>query len=77
MASDSLNLWTVTLSIGSTLALLLVFASLFVPAGSASAVALKLSLLFLAVPVLGSLLIIYVGWRPFQESDDEEESVFD
>jgi TRAP-type C4-dicarboxylate transport system permease small subunit len=71
------NVWTVILAAGCTLIALLAFSTLYVRPNSASAVALQLSLVFLAVPVIGSLIIIYVGWRPFESDEDDEESVFD
>lgn len=72
-----LNVWTVMLAAGATLVVMLAFSLLFVESGSASAVALLLSVVFLLIPIVGSLVIIYVGWRPFQEDDADEESVFD
>ncbi|WP_436932494.1 hypothetical protein [Halosimplex halobium] len=74
---EGINFWTVTLAMGATLALLLAFSLLYVEAGSAEAVAVQLSVAFLLIPVVGSLIIIYVGWRPFEDDQDDEESVFD
>ncbi|WP_209452237.1 hypothetical protein [Halosimplex halophilum] len=74
---EGINFWTVTLAMGATLALLLAFSLLYVEPGSAAAVAVQLSVAFLLIPVVGSLIIIYVGWRPFEDDQDDEESVFD
>lgn len=75
--NDRVNFWTVTLAAGATLGVLLAFSLLFVEPGSATAVAVVVGVAFLVLPVVGSAVVIYVGWRPFQDDADDEESVFD
>jgi hypothetical protein len=75
--AGSINFWTATLAAGSTLVIMLTFSLLFVEPESAAAVAVVLSAVVLLVPVVGSAIVIYVGWRPFQGDDEDEESVFE
>jgi membrane protein implicated in regulation of membrane protease activity len=75
--NERVNFWTVTLGAGATLVVLLGFSLLFVDPGSATWVVLLLSVAFLLVPIVGSAVVIYVGWRPFQRDEEDEDSVFD